>query len=109
MATIEPFKIAVPESQIERLKQRLELTSFPNELEEPSWEYGSLPADVKRIAAYWKDEYDWRIAEAKLNELPHFKTTIHYDGEFDPIGLHFIHHKSGVKGAIPLLFVHGCT
>lgn len=109
MATIEPFQIAVSDSQLQRLKTKLELTTFPNEFDDASWEYGSLPADVKRIATFWRDKYDWRKAEAKLNELPHFKTKIHYDdAKFDPIDLHFIYHKSEVKGAIPLLFVHGC-
>jgi hypothetical protein len=108
MAAIEPYMIAVPESDIDRLKQKLELTRFPNEFEDAEWEYGTLPADVKRIATYWKDKYDWRKAEARLNQLPHFKTTIHYDDAFDPLELHFLHHKSDVAGAIPLLFVHGC-
>lgn len=108
MATIEPYTISVVDSQIKRLKQKLELTTFPDELDGASWDYGAPLADVKRITTYWKDKYDWRKNEAVLNDLPNYKANIQVDGGFDPIEIHFIHHKSKVKGAIPLLFVHGC-
>lgn len=107
-STAQPHTISVPDAQIQRLKQKLELSTFPDELDQAGWDYGAPLADVKRLAAYWRDEYDWRKFETKLNKLPNFKTTIHYDGEFDPLNIHFIHQKSEAKGAIPLLFVHGC-
>jgi hypothetical protein len=63
--------------------------------------------DIKRLTDYWKDGFDWRKQEAKLNELKHFKTEVEVDG-FPNVDMHFVHHKSEVKGAIPLLFCHGC-
>lgn len=63
-------------------------------------------ADVKRLVEYWVSKYDWKIKEQELNRLPNFTTQIIVDG-FDPLNLHFLHQKSDVKGAIPLLFVHG--
>jgi hypothetical protein len=59
------------------------------------------------LANYWKNGFDWKKQEAKLNELPHFKTKVEVDG-FGDLDMHFIHQKSNVPGAIPLLFVHGC-
>jgi hypothetical protein len=41
-----------------------------------------------------------------MNELPNFETTINVD-KHGPVDLHFVHQKSDVPGAIPLLFVHG--
>ncbi len=64
-------------------------------------------ADVKRLTGYWRHGYDWRKHEATLNELSHFKTKVEIDG-FQEVDMHFVHQKSNVKGAIPLLFVHGC-
>ena len=107
MADIQPFTISIADSEISKLKQRLELATFPDELDDAGWDYGVPLADVKRLTAYWKDQFDWRKAEAKLNKLPQFKTTILVE-DFDPIGIHFVHQKSDVKGAIPLLFCHGC-
>lgn len=63
-------------------------------------------SDVERLTKYWASGYDWRQHEAKLNALPHFQTNISVDG-YDDISMHFIHQKSTVAGAIPLVFVHG--
>lgn len=107
MATVTPYTISIADSEIERLKQKLELATFPDELEDAGWDYGAPLADIKRITAYWKDKYDWRKAEATLNKLPNYITTIKVDG-FDPLDIHFLHQQSANKNAIPLLFLHGC-
>ncbi|TKA81445.1 hypothetical protein B0A49_00288 [Cryomyces minteri] len=104
--SLEPYKISVPDSALEQLKKQLEVVTFPDELNEARWDLGAPLADVKRLTAYWKDGFDWRKAEAKLNELPHFRTKIAAKG-FDELKIHFVHQMSDAKGAIPLLFVHG--
>lgn len=106
MSDITPFTINISDSKIEDLKQRLALARFPDELDEAGWDLGAPLADVKRFTTYWRDKYVWRTAEAQLNKLPHFITPIQVDG-FDPINIHFLHQKSKVASAIPLLFVHG--
>lgn len=107
MASIEPYTISVPEERRERLIKKLEATTFPDELDQAGWDYGAPLADVKRLATYWKENFDWRKQEAKLNELPNFKTAIQVDG-FESLDIHFVYQKSNVDGAIPLLFSHGC-
>lgn len=62
---------------------------------------------VKELAEYWLHDFDWKQQQARLNELPQFKTLLEVDG-FGEVDLHFVHQESNVKGAIPLLFVHGC-
>lgn len=107
MASIEPFSLSVPNAQLEQLSQKLSTTNFPDELDEAGWDYGAPLADIKRLSKYWQDKYDWRKAEAKINELPNYKTPIDIDG-FGTLDIHFVHQKSPVKDAIPLLFAHGC-
>lgn len=108
MATIKPFQISVPESDIERLKTKLSLTTFPQDVEmSDSWAYGAPLKDIKRLASYWQDGFDWRAAETKLNnELSQFTTKVPVDG-FGDIDIHFIHQKSERADSIPLLFCHG--
>ena len=108
MASIEPYTISVPEEQRQRLIKKLEATTFPDELDQAEWDYGVPLADVKRLGTYWKEKFDWGKQEAKLNELPNFKTAIQVDG-FESLDIHFVYQKSNVEGAIPLLFSHGCT
>ena len=77
----EPFKIAVPDADLDLLRQKLALARFPDELDGAGWDYGAPLADVKRLAAHWKDGFDWRTAEAALNaELPQYTRTIEVDG-----------------------------
>ncbi|RWA03866.1 hypothetical protein EKO27_g11239 [Xylaria grammica] len=106
MPSIRPFKIAIPDSRLVDLKERLLRTRYQDELKGVSRERGVPLADIKRIANYWATMFDWRKREAVLNQFPQFATDITAEG-FDPVTVHFIHVKSTVKGAIPMIFVHG--
>jgi pimeloyl-ACP methyl ester carboxylesterase len=67
---------------------------------------GTPLIEVKRLTEVWKNDFDWRKAEAKINVLPHYITDIDVEG-FGSLNIHFLHSKSSIKTAIPLLFVHG--
>ena len=107
MASIEPYTISVPDSKLQQLHDKLEAAKFPDELDAAGWDYGAPLADVKRLTAFWKNQYDWRMQEEKLNQLPNFKAVVSIDG-FGTLDIHFVHQKSEVQEAIPLLFCHGC-
>lgn len=103
-----PFEITITDEKISQLKAKLETVVLPDELDEAGWEYGVPLADIKRLVAYWKDGYNWKQEEKKLNEdLPQFTTDIEVEGH-GSLNIHFVHKKSEEKDAIPLLFVHGC-
>lgn len=105
---IEPFKIQIRDSKIEQLNAKLSLATFPDQLPmSESWDYGVPVSDLKRLVSRWKDGFDWRAEESKLNQLPHYTTSVGVDG-FGEINVHFIHQKSERPGSIPLLFCHGC-
>ena len=106
MEIVEPYMVHVPDEKIDALKQKLALTSFPDELDGTGWDYGAPLAEVKRLTTYWRDRYDWRKHEARINELPNFHTHIQVPG-FEALDIHFVHQRSANKNAIPLLFVHG--
>ncbi|MCJ1474786.1 hypothetical protein MMC13_003446 [Lambiella insularis] len=103
---VEPYQVSVPETELEKLKLRLSLTRFPDELERAEWDMGAPLADLRRLVSYWQDGFDWRQSERKINKTLQFKTAIEVDG-FGPLNIHFIHQKSDVEEAIPLLFSHG--
>jgi len=106
-SAIKPFKIAVPDSAIEGVKNKLALATWPDEVSfSNDWSYGAPLSDIKRLASYWQSGFDWRAREAKLNELPQFTTTITIDG-FGDLDIHFVHQRSPNPNSIPLLFCHG--
>ncbi|KAH7928392.1 alpha/beta-hydrolase [Leucogyrophana mollusca] len=101
------FTIAIPEEKLVTLRAKLDLATFPDELEDAGWNYGAPLADIKRLVARWKDGYDWREHERQLNEeLPMFTRDIEIEN-FGTLNIHYVHQKSQVVDAIPLLFVHG--
>lgn len=98
---IRPFRIEIPEAELDDLADRLSRVRWANELPGAGADYG-VPVDrVKALVEYWKDGYDWRAWEAKLNSYPQFITAI--DGQ----DVHFIHVKSPEPDAFPLILTHG--
>ncbi|KAK0488142.1 Alpha/Beta hydrolase protein [Armillaria luteobubalina] len=102
-----PFQISIPEEKLELLQQKLALATFPDELDDSGTKYGAPLKDIQRLVARWKNGFDWRAQEAALNvELPQFTRDIDVEG-FGVLNIHYVHKKSGVEGAVPLVFVHG--
>ena len=98
---IERFEIHVDDAVLGDLQYRLARTRFPDQVEGTGWEYGIPTTYLRELVEYWRDAYDWRAQEARLNELEHFRTRI--DGQ----SIHFIHARSAHEDALPLLITHG--
>lgn len=106
MAPIVPYSVAVPDARLYKLRAKLEVAEFPDELDAAGWGYGVPLADMKRLTSYWKNNYDWRRQEEEINRFPNYQTDIQIDG-FGSLKIHFVHQKSNLSNAIPLLFCHG--
>jgi epoxide hydrolase len=98
---IRPFRIEIPQAELDDLRDRLLRTRWPDELPGVGWARGVPLGYLKELAGYWRDGYDWRKQEASLNELPQFTTTI------DGANVHFLHVRSPEPGALPLILTHG--
>lgn len=100
-AAVRPFKVHVPDETLADLKRRLSMTRFPDSEVVPDQSQGVQASTMKELVRYWQTEYDWRKAEAKLNALPQFVTTI------DGLDIQFIHVRSRHPNALPLIITHG--
>ena len=98
---ISPFRIDVPQADLDDLRDRLARTRWPDQLPGVGWDYGIPLEYVRELAWYWRDEYDWRVHEARLNGFDQFVTTI------DGARVHFLHVRSAAAGAMPLIITHG--
>ena len=98
---IVPFKIRVPDDVLRDVRERLARTRFPDAIEESGWSYGTDLGYLKALVAYWRDTFDWRAQERRLNQFDQFKTNI------DGLDVHFIHQRSAQSNAMPLVLLHG--
>ncbi len=98
---IAPYRIDIPQADLDDLRDRLHRTRWAPELPGTGWERGVPTGYLRELAAYWADGFDWRAQEAALNAFPQFTTTI------DGANVHFLHVRSAVPGATPLLLLHG--
>ena len=101
MPTPSPFTIDIPGNALDDLHRRLDATRWPDRIPGEEWAYGTSPAWLKQLVAYWRHEYDWRKWEAALNAFPQFTVPLH------GIDLHFIHAPGVGPAPTPLLLSHG--
>jgi pimeloyl-ACP methyl ester carboxylesterase len=98
---IRPFRIDVPQVDLDDLRDRLDRTRWPDELSGVGWSYGVPLEYVRNLADHWRTAYDWRAHEARLNRFPQFTTVI------DGANVHFAHVRSAEPDAVPLILTHG--
>jgi pimeloyl-ACP methyl ester carboxylesterase len=98
---IRPFQVDIPDEALDDLRRRIAATRWPSRELVTDRSQGVQLATTQALARYWASDYDWRKAEARLNALPQFTTTI------DGVDIHFIHVKSRHEQALPLVMTHG--
>ncbi|MEV5753117.1 epoxide hydrolase family protein [Actinoallomurus sp. NPDC052308] len=98
---IRPYRIDIPQVDLDDLHARLDRTRWPDELPGVGWAYGVPGEYLRELVRYWRNEFDWRAAEARLNAWPQFTTTI------DGATIHFAHVRSPEPDAVPLVITHG--
>ncbi|MBO3749673.1 epoxide hydrolase [Streptosporangiaceae bacterium NEAU-GS5] len=99
--SIQPFTIAIPQAEVDDLRDRLARTRWPDEMPGAGWNQGIPLAYLQELATDWAGRYDWRAAEAALNEFPQFTIEIHGQR------IHFLHVRSDNPHALPLVITHG--
>ena len=97
----EPFTLRVADAAIADLRERLARTRFPDQAPGEPWAYGTDLAYMQELVGYWRDRFDWRAQEARLNAFPQYKVPLH------GINLHFLRIPGEGPEPLPLLLSHG--
>jgi pimeloyl-ACP methyl ester carboxylesterase len=97
----EPFTIHVPDDVLADLRERLTRIRWPDEIPGAGWQYGADLASMKELVEYWRDHFDWRSHEARLNGFCQFTAPM------AGIDLHFIHQPGVGPNPLPLVLSHG--
>jgi epoxide hydrolase len=98
---VEPFRIEVPDAELDDLRERLNAARWPERETVDDWSQGVPLEYIKELCAYWAAGYDWRATEARLNARLQLRT------EIDGLGIHLLHVRSPHAEALPLVMTHG--
>jgi len=98
---IQPLRIAIPDQDIQDLHRRLEQTRWPFSLQNVGWTQGMDADFLKTVATYWRERFDWRKVEARLNQVPQFLAMT------DLGTIHFVHLKGVREKTLPIVLTHG--
>jgi pimeloyl-ACP methyl ester carboxylesterase len=98
---VQSFRVNVPERILIDLRDRIQRTRWPDEIEDSGWTYGANLSYMKELAEYWLTKFDWRKTESEINAYPNFVA------EIDGHKIHFLHIKGTGKKSIPLIALHG--
>lgn len=98
---IKPFHVHFPDETLVDLNRRIVATRWPDKEIVADQSQGVQLATVQKLAQYWATDYNWRKVEATLNTFPQFTT------EIDGVDIHFIHVRSKLPNALPVIVTHG--
>ena len=83
----EPFRIEIPDADLEDLRARLGTLRWADDFANDDWRYGVPRAYLRELVDHWRDRYDWRAHEAAMNAFAHYRV------ELDGIPIHFLHQR----------------
>jgi hypothetical protein len=100
-ATMQPFRVYVPEATLADINDRIARTRWPKHLGGDAWELGTDPGYLRELAEYWLSSFDWRSQERYINAFSQFRANV------DGVDIHFIHDRGQGRDPLPLLLTNG--
>ena len=101
MDDVRKFEIHVDDETLTDLNDRLARTRWPESEPVDDWTQGIPLQYVQDLCSYWLKDYNWRATEEALNKIPQ------YTPEIDGLEIHFLHLRSPIENAMPLVLTHG--
>jgi pimeloyl-ACP methyl ester carboxylesterase len=99
----QPYRLHVDQHTLDDLEVRLERARLPNATADaqPGWDLGTSPAFLGELVRHWRNGYEWRHHESKLNAYAQYRADV------EGANLHFIHVKGRGPEPMPLVLLHG--
>ncbi|MFB0497273.1 pimeloyl-ACP methyl ester carboxylesterase [Mucilaginibacter sp. OAE612] len=95
------FKIHISESNLIDLKYRLTHVKWPTDVDNVDWKYGVNRKYLESLVSYWANDYDWRLAEQRINSYPQYRIPV------NGVPVHFIYQRGVGKNCKALILTHG--
>jgi microsomal epoxide hydrolase len=101
IARARPFEVRIADDVLADLGVRLAATRLPPAQGPASWDAGTDPGYLHALLDHWRESFDWRAQEARLNTFAHFRAEVRGDD------IHFIHERGRGPQPLPLILTHG--
>jgi microsomal epoxide hydrolase len=101
LLTQRPFQVHVPDAVLADLRERVERTRWSDRVAGSGWAYGTDQDYLRELCHYWREEYDWRAAEARINSYDQILETV------DGVEVQCIRVPGVGPAPFPLLLLHG--
>jgi hypothetical protein len=98
---VSQFEVKVPGEELSDLNERLSRTRYIAAEPDAGWEAGMPVEFLRSLLAYWRDEFDWRKLESKINSFANLKVAI------DGLNVHCVHIRGAGPDTVPIVLVHG--
>lgn len=96
-----PFRISVPQAELDDLRRRLRATRFPDDPHNEDGDYGFPTAYLRELVDHWRRTHDWRATEQRMNAIEQYAVTV------DAADHHvFVARGTGPK-PMPIILSHG--
>lgn len=98
---MQPFRIDVPERDLEDLWHRLDATRWIRGMDGAGWSMGTDQTYLRALVHHWRHDFDWRAQEARLNSVPQFLA------EGAGLRIQVLRASGRNPDSFPLLLLHG--
>ncbi|RVQ64719.1 epoxide hydrolase [Croceicoccus ponticola] len=95
------FTIDVPEDRLIDLKDRLARTRLPHDYANEDWSYGTPASVIAPLIERWRNGYDWREHETRMNAYEHWRV------EIEGVPVHYMRVSGKGPNPAPLILSHG--
>src|SRR5690348_17331404 len=93
--------IAMPDSELDELRRRIRATRWPRPWPMTGWGAGTEPGEIRRLAEFWADGFDWRAQEVAINALPSHREMV------TGVPVHYLRFDGETGDAVPIVLTHG--
>jgi microsomal epoxide hydrolase len=98
---LRPFRVATPQAALTDLHRRLAETWWPAPVPGKAWRWGTDLGYLQSLVTHWRESFDWRLWEARLNAHEQFIATV------AGVDIHVLVEPGSGPAPLPIILTHG--
>jgi pimeloyl-ACP methyl ester carboxylesterase len=96
-----PYELSDSPREVDALRDRVRQTRWAPDWPVDDWQAGTSASELRRLAAYWADGFDWAASARSIRALPWASATI------DGTPLSYLRFDAERPGGLPIVLTNG--